>query len=74
MIRVRFSLILVLFVVLAVGCDKFTPAAPTFTVRDSAGIEIVESWLHFLVLMLGRSLKSLCFRLGRWRGRILTYS
>ena len=43
MIRVRVTLMLVLFVVLSAGCENLTPPAPTFTVRDSAGIEIVES-------------------------------
>ena len=43
MIRPRLSLTLALSIVISVGCEKADTPQPTFTVRDSAGIEIVES-------------------------------
>ena len=43
MIRLRGSLILLLFFLLSGGCDDASTPEPTFSVRDSAGIEIVES-------------------------------
>ena len=43
MIRVRLSSVLLVLAVLSSGCEPAATPEPTFTVRDSAGIEIVES-------------------------------
>jgi hypothetical protein len=43
MSRLKVGASILLFVVLLVGCDDAPAPEPTFTVRDSAGIEIVES-------------------------------
>lgn len=43
MSRVQQNLVLLLLFVLSTGCEPTSTPEPTFTVRDSAGIEIVES-------------------------------
>lgn len=43
MIRRRLSSVFLLFVFLPAGCENGSTPEPTFTVRDSTGIEIVES-------------------------------
>jgi hypothetical protein len=43
MVRLRLSLILAISSAASTGCESASTPEPTFTVRDSAGIEIVES-------------------------------